>query len=275
MTVSSNTVVWRSNDQTVALTRDNRGIAELTLHRADKHNAFNAEVIEALIEALALTAQDRTLRAVLLRGEGKHFSAGADLNWMRTLGQADFESNLQDAGRLACLMQALDTLPKPTAVLVQGAAYGGALGLIACCDFAVALPDARFCLSEVRLGLIPAVISPYVQRSMGHRHTRAYAVSAEVFDAEAACKSGLVHEIHTPDQALARAREWLELTLGNGPEAMAAAKGLLRELAGDSPETDAIEKTTAAIAERRLSTEGQEGLSAFLEKRTPSWRAPS
>lgn len=263
---------WCGTERWVHLTLNARGVAELWINRSDCHNAFNAQVIEDLINALGQLKQQPGLRAMILRGAGKHFSAGADLNWMREQGRLDETANRADADRLAELMQTLDTLPCPVAVVVQGAAYGGALGLVACADFALGLPSARFCLSEVRLGLIPAVISPYVQRAMGYRHMRHLTLSAEPFGADRALTLDLLHEIVEEEDLEDRLNAWVDQCLANGPEAVRSAKTLLTELLYHPIDNHARRLTGKAIAERRLSAEGQEGLSAFLEKREPNWR---
>ena len=179
----------------VLTTIDARGVARITLNKPDVHNAFDDAIIQQLIQALDTLAADSNVRVVVLASHGKNFSAGADLNWMRSMATKNYQENLEDAGQLAELMAKLNNLPQPTIARVQGAAFGGALGLIACCDMAVAQTNASFCLSEVKIGLIPAVISPYVIQAIGERAARRYFVTAERFRADEAYRLGLIHEL--------------------------------------------------------------------------------
>jgi methylglutaconyl-CoA hydratase len=254
---------------------DDQGIATLTMNRPKLHNAFDDLLIEELTAALLRLSSDNRCRVVLLTGSGKSFSAGADLNWMRRMADYTREENLRDALGLATLMQTLNSLAKPTIALVQGATYGGGVGLVACCDMAIATERATFCLSEVKLGLLPAVISPYVIGAIGSRACRRYFLTAEAFDAAEAGRLGLVHEVVADDAALrSRGQELATLLLKNGPRAMAAAKELIAGVAGRVVDAGLISDTAGRIAERRASTEGREGLTAFLEKRTPEWAKP-
>jgi methylglutaconyl-CoA hydratase len=254
---------------------DDQGIATLTMNRPKLHNAFDDLLIEELTAALLRLSSDNRCRVVLLTGSGKSFSAGADLNWMRRMADYTREENLRDALGLATLMQTLNSLAKPTIALVQGATYGGGVGLVACCDMAIATERATFCLSEVKLGLMPAVISPYVIGAIGSRACRRYFLTAEAFDAAEAGRLGLVHEVVADDAALrSRGQELATLLLKNGPRAMAAAKELIAGVAGRVVDAGLISDTAGRIAERRASTEGREGLTAFLEKRTPEWAKP-
>lgn len=247
------------------------GVATLTLTRPDKHNAFNAELISELTTALQGMESDRRVRCVVLAAEGKSFSAGADLNWMRSMAGASQEENLEDARALARLMETLDGLAKPTVALVQGAAIGGGVGLVACCDIALASEDAIFALSEVRLGLIPAVIQPYVAGAIGVRAARRYTLTGERFDAQEAHRLGLVHQVASPLQ-LGPARDRLVRALvKGGPEAQREAKAQLRWLRGKEPDESVREDGARRIAALRVGAEGQEGISAFLEKRGPNW----
>jgi len=239
-------------------------LAELVLSRPARHNAFDADLMLGLLDCLDDLAH-------LLRAEGKHFCAGADLNWMRNLAHADFEHNREDARVLARLMQTLDELPFPTVALVQGAAYGGALGLICACDIVLASDDARFCLSEVSLGLVPAVISPYVVRTMGMRQARRYMLSAEPFDAITACRLNVAHQLCKPDQLLAEGRAQALRLCRNGPEAMKETKRLLAAIEAH-PSRLHEEKTVETIARVRVGLEAQEGMQAFFDKRPPAWR---
>jgi methylglutaconyl-CoA hydratase len=256
----------------VLLNTDSRGIATLTLNRPEVHNAFDDSVINSLIQHLEAVADDPAVRVLVLRSEGKNFSAGADLNWMRRMASNSHQENLVDARGLGRLMQCLNDLPKPTIALVQGAAYGGAVGLAACCDLVVATQTSQFCLSEVRIGLVPAVISPYVVRAIGERQSRRYFLTAEAFSATQAKEWGLVHEmVETADQFDAIKETLINKLLNNSPMAIKAAKELIFSVSSKPITADVIEATAGCIADIRVSTEGQEGLSAFLEKRKPSW----
>ncbi|WP_207063588.1 enoyl-CoA hydratase/isomerase family protein [Motiliproteus sp. SC1-56] len=260
-----------SND-TVLYTQDDRGVATLTLNRPEVHNAFDDAIIAALIQHLEAVAENPEVRVLVLRSEGKNFSAGADLNWMRRMAENSFDDNMVDARGLARLMQLLNDLPQPTIALVQGAAFGGAVGLAACCDMVVATHASRFCLSEVKIGLIPAVISPYVVRAIGERQARRYFLTAETFDADLAQHWGLVHQVVAETAQLDAAAEALiAQLLGNSPQAIAQAKQLIDAVANRPTDAAVIEDTARRIAEIRVSAEGQEGLSAFLNKRKPSW----
>jgi methylglutaconyl-CoA hydratase len=251
---------------------DARGVATLTLNRPAVHNAFDDALISELAGHLQDVEADRAVRAVILAAEGKSFSAGADLTWMRRLSAFSEAENVADAMRLAELMRRLDGLAKPTLALVQGAAYGGGVGLVAACDIAIAAEEAVFSLSEVKLGLLPAVISPYVVAAIGPRAARRYFLTAERFSAAEAFRLGLIHEI-VPKEKLAEAGERVIAALAEGgPQAQACSKQLIAEVAS-RPVTDALVALTARrIAEARASDEGKEGVAAFLEKRKPSWR---
>ncbi|WP_421225101.1 enoyl-CoA hydratase-related protein [Aeromonas enteropelogenes] len=252
-------------------------LIELILARPARHNAFDDDLMLGLLDCLDDLAhrhgQSLAERphALILRTEGKHFCAGADLNWMRNLAHADFEHNREDARVLARLMQTLDELPFPTIALVQGAAYGGALGLICACDLVLASDDARFCLSEVSLGLVPAVISPYVVRAMGMRQARAYMLSAEPFDAITACRLNVVHRLSKPEQLLHDGRALALRLCRNGPEAMKETKRLLAAIEHHAPALHE-ERTVETIARVRVGLEAQEGMQAFFDKRPPAWR---
>lgn len=250
---------------------DEYGRATITLNRPEMHNAFDDTLISALTDELKRLERDSSVRVILLAARGKSFSSGADLNWMRRMADYSFVENLTDAMGLAELMKTLANLAKPTIALVQGAAIGGGVGLVACCDIALATENASFCLSEVKLGLIPAVISPYVAAAIGSRATRRYFLTAESFDAAEACRLGLVHEVLAADELPARADSLSRRLLRNGPEAMAAVKALIAEVALSYLDDDLIADTAERIAETRASAEGREGLSAYLEKRDPSW----
>jgi methylglutaconyl-CoA hydratase len=246
------------------------GIGTVVMDRPDRHNAFDEHVIADLTAAFARLGADDAVRAVVLRGAGKSFSAGADLDWMRRMAAYDEAANLADARALAALMRTIDTLPKPTVALVHGAAYGGGVGLVACCDIAIASEAASFSLSEVKLGLIPAVISPYVVRAIGARAARRYFLTAERFDAVEARRLGLVHELAASDGLEEAARQVLAALRGNGPAAVRAAKDLVAAVAGKTP-AEVEDDCARRIAGIRAGDEGREGVAAFLEKRKPSW----
>lgn len=247
-------------------------LARLRLNRPALHNAFDATVIAALTGALDAVGRDPDVRVVVLEAEGASFSAGADLNWMRGMAAASEEENRRDSLALARLMRTLDELPKPTVARVHGAAFGGGVGLVACCDIAIATPNAKFGLTESRLGLLPAVISPYVIAAIGAREARRWFATAEMFDAATAHRIGLVHEVADGEAALdAAVRRQVDLLLKAGPVATATAKALVRRVALE-PDRDRLDADNAAlIAGLRVSPEGQEGLGAFLDKRPPAW----
>ena len=259
-------------EPTILTNIDEDGIATLTMNRPELHNAFDDGLIEVMTDILRTFEADPKVRLVMLTAIGKSFSAGADLNWMRRMADYSREQNLADANGLADLMRTLNTLSKPTIALVQGAAYGGGVGLVACCDIAIATARASFCLSEVKLGLMPAVISPYVVAAIGSRAARRFFLTAEAFDAGEAHRLGLVHLVVADDIELAAAADRITARLlANGPGAMAAAKKLVAAVAGRLVDDALIADTAARIADQRSSPEGREGLSAFLEKRTPAW----
>lgn len=256
---------------TVQLELDPRGFATLWLDRPEKNNAFNAEMIRELVLAIDQVQANRTLRFLVLRGRGRHFSAGADLAWMQQSAKLDFNANLTDARELAELMYSLYHLKLPTLAVVQGAAFGGAVGLIACCDMAIGAHDAQLSLSEVRIGLAPAVISPFVIKAIGERATRRYAMTGERFSGERARELGLFAESYPAAEMDGGLSGWIDNLLLNSPQAMRASKDLLRE-AGSVSLSPALRRYTEnAIAKIRVSPEGQEGLNAFLEKRKPIW----
>ena len=259
-------------ESAVLLHHRDDGIAEIVLNRPDKRNAFDDVIIQQLIQALEQIDNDEATQIVILRSEGKHFSAGADLGWMRRMADNTRQENLEDSRQLARLMNTLNHLSKPVIGLVQGAAYGGAVGLAACCDIVIATEKASFCLSEVKLGLIPAVISPYVVRAIGERQARRYFISAEVFSAREAQHYGLVHILCDDEHAMHRRCDELVLQLAlNGPEAMKAAKNLVFAVSQKAISEDVIENTAQRIADIRVGDEGQEGLNAFLNKRKARW----
>lgn len=248
-------------------------VARIALNRPQVHNAFDDVLIAELTQALTTFDRDPQLRAVMLTGNGTTFSAGADLNWMRGMAKATEAANRADSERLATLMRTLNFLSKPTIARVNGAAYGGGVGLVACCDIAIATDAAKFGLTEVKLGLVPAVISPYVVAAIGARHARRLFVTGEIFDAAQAARIGLVHEAVPAaqlDEAIERSLHWLAK---GGPVAQREAKLLALRIGGATAATaQSIDVENAAlIARLRVSAEGQEGLGAFLDKRSPPW----
>lgn len=247
--------------------------AHLVMNRPEVHNAFDDGLIAELTAAIDEVENDDSVRAVVLTGSGGSFSAGADLNWMRGMAAASEADNLADSLRLAALMRRLQFLAKPTVARVNGAAFGGGVGLVACCDIAVTVDSARFALSEVKLGLVPAVISPYVVAAIGLRQARRLFVTGELIDSAAALSMGLVHEVVPPDQLDAAVERVLGLLTRGGPVAQREAKRLALAMGGHTPadaeRTDA--GNAALIARLRVSPEGQHGLSAFLDKTTPTW----
>ncbi|UAW96867.1 gamma-carboxygeranoyl-CoA hydratase [Halopseudomonas nanhaiensis] len=257
---------------TVQIEPDARGFATLWLDRPEKNNAFNAEMIRELNRALNAIADDTSLRFLVLRGRGRHFSAGADLAWMRQSASLDYQANLEDAHELADLMYRLYALPIPTLAVVQGAAFGGAVGLVSCCDVAIGADDALFSLSEVRIGLAPAVISPFVVQAIGERAMRRYALTAERFGAERARELGLLCQCCPADELDQHVGQWIDNLLLNSPQAMSATKALLREVGSGVLQPELRRYTEECIARIRVSDEGQEGLNAFLAKRAPAWQ---
>ena len=260
-----------SDFSTLQLQRDPRGFVTLWLDRPDKHNAFNAAMIAELVAVFATLAAQPDIRFLMLRGRGRHFSAGADLDWMRASAALDYSANLADAHQLGEVMHRLYHLPFPTLAVVQGAAFGGAVGLTACCDMAIGTTDAQFSLSEVRLGLIPGVISPYVVQAIGERATRRYGLSAERFDGLRATELGLLAEVCPDEQLEALVQRWIATLLHNSPQAMRACKTLLQDVGSGVLSQALRERCEDAIARIRVSEQGQEGLDAFLEKRPPGW----
>lgn len=251
----------------------NGAVATITLNRAQVHNAFDDALIADLTAALEDCERNPAVRAVVLTGAGASFSAGADLNWMRGMAAASEADNRADSLRLATLMRTLNFLGKPTIARVNGSAYGGGVGLVACCDLAIGVDGAKFSLSEVKLGLVPAVISPYVIAAIGLRHARRLFVSGEVFHAAQAARIGLLHETVAPDQLDAAIERALHFLAKGGPVAQAEAKRLALAVGGMTRESAEREDTVNAelIARLRVSAEGQHGLAAFLDKRAPAW----
>ena len=247
------------------------GIATVTLNRPEKNNAFDDSMIAELTAHFNAIDSDPNIRVMILAATGKNFSAGGDLAWMKRMANYSYEQNLADARGLAEMLKTLNFISKPTIARIQGAAYGGAVGLACCCDIVVASSDAKFCLSEVKIGLIPATIAPYVIAAIGERASRRYCLSAEVIDAQTALQLGIASELVANtelDNCIANICQQL---LSNGPSAMSAAKQLIFQVAHQPIAETIIEQTCQAIAQRRAGPEGQEGLSAFLQKRKPQW----
>lgn len=263
-----------STDDRVILQTGERGVATLTLNRPELHNAFDDLLIVDLLRTLAKVEADPGIRVLVLRAAGKSFSAGADLNWMQRMAGYSRTENHRDALQLAELMAKLNRLAKPTIAVVQGAAFGGGVGLVACCDIAIAAERALFALTEVRLGLLPAVISPYVIAAIGERAARRYFLTGERFDAAEAQRLGLLHLV-VPEQQLERALDQLlEDLLKGSPQALTAAKSLIFAVAQRPASDQVIADTAERITDIRASEEGREGVAAFLQKRPPAWLEP-
>lgn len=250
-------------------TVDDRGIATITLTRPKVRNAFNVDTINHLLTTLAVLKHDPDVRILLLRAQGEHFCAGADINWMKDVVTLGYQENLTDSGKLAKLMDQLNQFPKPTIALVQGACFGGAIGLVVCCDIALATSTAKFCLSEVKIGLIPAVISPYLVAAIGVRQARRYCLTGELFSAAQALQYGLVHQLGNNLDTLAA--PFIDHLISNSPAAMQAVKSLLYDINNHAINDTLIADTSQRIAAIRVSSEAQEGLDAFLSKRKPDW----
>ena len=250
---------------------DDHGVAQVRLNNPDKHNAFDDEIIGELTEAFVAIVDNSNVRVIVLGSEGKSFSAGADLEWMKRMASYSYDENLRDASALALMLKTLNEIPQPTIARVQGAAFGGAVGLVSCCDMAVAASAASFSLSEVKIGLVPATISPYVIAAIGQRAARRYFVTAERFDAHRALQLGLVNEVVDAEQLDQEIDRLINTLLANGPEAVTGAKQLVFDVAGKPIDQQLIDATCETIAAIRVSEQGQEGLQAFLERRKPQW----
>ena len=254
------------------ITEVDDSIGILTLNKAERHNAFDELLVDEITSGLLELEADPLVRVVVLSATGKNFCAGADLNWLRRAATCTTSENLRDARELARLLATLNEFSKPTIARVQGPAYGAGLGLIAACDIAVATYDTLFALTEVKLGLIPAVVCPYIVAAIGERQARRYLLSAERFSAAEAYRIGLVHEIVPGDEQLDEAiGEIIDNLLKNGPQAQAECKALIRLVAGQPIDEAIGEETAQRITQVRAGAEGQEGLAAFLEKRKPNW----
>ena len=256
-------------------TEINQGVGTIRMNRPDVHNAFDDVLIAALSAELRRLDGLPEARVIVLAASGKSFSAGADLNWMRRMAKYSQAENLRDGMALAGLMRTLDGMRKPTIARVQGAAFGGGVGLVACCDIAIASMEAVFSLSEVRLGLIPSVISPYVIAAIGEREARRYFLTAERFDAVEARRIGLVHEVVNIDALDAAVANMTAHLLKGGPQALAAAKKLIVDVSRRPMDDALLAETARRIAAIRVEAEGQEGLAAFFDKRPPAWSKKS
>lgn len=247
-------------------------VAKVFLNRPEVRNAFNDGVITELAETFIRLGQDPGVRVIVLGGHGKAFCAGADLNWMKSMAGYGWEDNRADASRLAEMLWAIYSCPLPVVGRLHGDCYAGGMGLAACCDVLVAADGMHFCLSEARLGLLPATISPYVMRAMGQQAARRYFITAERFSAAQAREMGFVHELVAPDALDAKVDEIVALLVANGPAAVKACKRLVQDFAGREITQDLRAETARRIADIRASDEGREGVQAFLNKREPAWR---
>lgn len=256
--------------ETLELQREG-SLATVTLNRPDVRNAFNETTIAELTEVFRSLDSDASVRVVVLAANGPAFCAGADLNWMKKMADYTYEENLADAGQLAAMLSAIYHCSKPVIARVQGDCYAGGMGLLAACDIAVSADTANFCLSEVKLGLIPATISPYVIRAMGEQAARRYFVTAERFSAQQASACGLVHELMSPELLDDKIAELVRQISANSPNAVRQAKRLVQTVAGQSLTQELVAETVKGIAEIRASDEGREGVRSFLEKRKPFW----
>jgi methylglutaconyl-CoA hydratase len=250
------------------------GVARITLNRPELRNAFDDGLIASLSKTFVEIENNKAVRAVVLAGNGPAFCAGADLNWMKRMAGFGYEENLADAKALATMLSRLDRMSKPTIARVHGPVFAGGTGLVAACDMAVGTPEAKFCLSEAKLGLSPATISPYVMRAMGERLARRYFLTAEVFDAEEAYRIGMLSALVPIDQLDAAVERLVKHLLAGGPEAHAKIKQLIRAVANRPVDDALVEDTAKRIAEIRVSPEGKEGIASFLEKRKASWCSP-
>jgi methylglutaconyl-CoA hydratase len=248
-------------------------VATVTLVRPEVRNAFNDEVIAELSQAFTTLGDDARVRAIVLAAEGPAFCAGADLNWMRRMADYTREENLRDAAQLAFMLRTIYECPKPTIARVQGDVYAGGMGLVAACDMAVSVDTAHYCLSEVKLGLIPATISPYVIRAMGPRAAHRWFLTAERFSAAEAHRIGFVHEVVSAERLDATVAELLKALISASPHAVKACKQLVQDVAERDITRLLIERTVEGIADIRASDEGKEGVQSFLQKRKPAWLA--
>ena len=260
-----------TNNDTVLLEVNEQGIATVTLNNPEKHNAFDDGIIKQLTDIFNDISKRDDISVMILASNGKSFSAGADLGWMKRMAGYSYEDNLKDANALATMLKVLNFLPQTTIAKVQGAAFGGAVGLASCCDIVIASTKASFCLSEVKIGLIPATISPYVVDAIGLKASRRYFQTAERFFADKAQQIGLVDEVVAPDALTDEVNAMVATLLANGNQARRQAKKLSQDVAFQSIDDTLLKDTSERIAAIRVSTEGQEGLTAFFEKRAPNW----
>jgi methylglutaconyl-CoA hydratase len=247
------------------------GIARVTLDRPELRNAFDDELISSLTKVFNEIKSDDAIRVMILAGNGPAFCAGADLNWMKRMAKYGYDENLADAKALAQMLATLDRMPKPTIARVHGPVFAGGTGLVAACDIAVGTPEAKFCLSEAKLGLSPATISPYVIRAMGEHNARRYFLTAEVFDADEALRIGMLSLLVASSQIDTAIETLVNHLLAGGPEAHAKIKDLIRAVAGRPVDDTLVADTAKRIAEIRVSPEGKEGIASFLEKRKAAW----
>jgi len=261
------------SESVLDIRRPSPHVAEVWLNRPEVRNAFNDGVIAALTEAFTRLNQDTELRVVVLAGHGKAFCAGADLNWMRAMADYSWDENRADAGKLADMLWTLDQCPVPLIGRVHGDCYAGGMGLASVCDVLVASDNVTFCLSEARLGLLPATIAPYVVRAMGEQAARRWFTTAERFSAAQGQAMGFVHELCTPDEIDARVAALVATLVANGPAAVRACKQLVRDVAGRPIDAALRDETARRIADIRASAEGREGVQSFLGKRAPNWLA--
>jgi methylglutaconyl-CoA hydratase len=248
-------------------------VATVTLNRPDVRNAFNDEVILEVAQVFAELGARSDVRCIVLAANGPAFCAGADLNWMRSMADYTRVQNFDDAGRLATMLRTVYECPKPTIAKVQGDVYAGGTGLVAVCDIAVSVDTAQYCLSEVKLGLIPATISPYVIRAMGARAAHRYFLTAERFDAAEALRIGFIHEVVKAEALDAKVAELVQSLVNAGPEAVRLCKKLVQDVAGQAITPALVQMTVEGIADVRVSPEGREGVQSFLQKRKPNWIA--
>lgn len=260
--VADNQVLFRVNEH---------GIAFVTLNNPDKHNAFDDILIRHLTRIFQEISEAKHIRVMVLSAKGKNFCAGADLGWMKRIASYSYDENLADANALAKMFHTLNTIPVPIIAKVQGAAFGGGVGLVSCCDIILANETASFCLSEVKLGLIPATISPYVINAIGMKASRRYFLTAERFSAGKAQQIGLVDEITTIENLDDETNNMINILLQNGPQALRHAKDLIFSVANQPIDNHLMLDTSDRIASIRSSKEGQEGLSAFIDKRPADW----
>lgn len=255
--------------ENITVNTDERGVCTIKFNRPEIHNAFDSDLIEDLSIQLTFAADDDFIRIVVITGEGKSFSSGADIDWLKTMTKTDHEANSMEAYKLAQLLQKLYALPKPTIARINGSAFGGALGIIACCDIAIGTHNSEFAFTEVNLGIIPAVVSPYIVSAIGYRRAKRLFISGKRFSAEEAKLMGFLHEVVDTESLDEAVQNEIDLLLQAGPSAQQECKRLVQKLAGISD--DISDYTAELIAQIRISKEGQEGLTAFLEKRKPDW----